>query len=378
LIVYVSELRPDLLDELCGKLYLIVNKVQQNNLKKLVIGSAADFSYASRFVIDLSGLKDTSDEIVEAVSAFKTIYADTRVIVIADREPENSPLFTRLTGLGVYDIVTDLDGDALKKCLTVGMSREEAEKPDVTSRTTAETPAPEPAAVPAPSPAREKIRANRDFKKHKQFVTVAVCGTEPHIGATQHALLMTKFLCCVGFRACYLEANDRRNILYLSRAYSVNANERKRLLQFEGVDMYFDFKLPEIVNGGYDFLIFDFGRFGELEPASFLTKDIKLVVGGTKAWEMPAYTPVFAATEGCRDVQFIMNHAPPGEKDGIRSLMGGYKTHFSDYAPYPFTTGANSDMYKEIFRDFLTVEQTAAQSEPGRTGRTNFFIKWKG
>jgi hypothetical protein len=240
------------------------------------------------------------------------MYAATRVIVIADREPENSPLLARLFGMGVYDVVRDLGGDALKKCLTTGMTREEAagyrvEKPDLTAHVS-DKPAPDaPPTVAAPdAPLREKITANRGFKKHKQFVSVAVCATEPHMGATHHALLMAKFLCGAGFKACYLEANERRNIVYLARAYAVNANERRHLLQFEGVDMYFDFKLPEVIGAGYDFYIFDFGRFAELEPASFLTKDVKLVVGGAKAWEMPAYKPVIRSRTFTRIVAATM------------------------------------------------------------------------
>jgi hypothetical protein len=126
LILYILELRPDLLDELCGKLYLIVTKIRQNNFKKLVIGSAADFSHTSRFVIDLSALKDSTGEVMEAIASFKTMYADTRVVVIADREPEDSALFPRLFEIGVYDIVRDLGGDGLKKCLTTGVTKEEA------------------------------------------------------------------------------------------------------------------------------------------------------------------------------------------------------------------------------------------------------------
>ena len=380
MIVYISELRPDLLDEVCGKLFMIVTKIQQSNLKKLVIGSAADFSHATRLAVDLSALKDTGDEVIEAISAFKAMYADTRVIVIADREPPNSPLFARLFKLGVYDIVTELDGDGLKKCLTTGITKEEAaaykvEKPDLTAHAIdnkAAPPAPHEAMPAEPSTVREKITANKDFKKHKQFVSVAVCATEPHMGATHHALLMAKFLSVAGFKACYLEANERRNILYLARAYPVNANERKHLLQFEGVDMYFDFKLPEVIGVGYDFYIFDLGRFLEIESASFLTKDIKIIIGGAKAWEMPAYNAVFDAVDGCRDIQFILNHAPPAEARSIRELMGGWKTHFSEYAPYPFAAGVNMDMYKDIFRDYLTVERVTANTAV-QTNKKGFF-----
>jgi hypothetical protein len=175
-----------------------------------------------------------------------------------------------------------------------------------------------------------------------------------------------------------LEANERRNILCLSRAYAVNANERKHLLQFEGVDMYFDFKLPDVVSAGYDFLIFDFGRFSEFEPASFLTKDIKLVIGGVKAWEMPAYNAVFEATGDCRDVRFIMNHAPPDERNEIRKLMGDRKTYFAEYAPYPFASGVNIDSCKDIFADYLTIESVQAVSVSARTGKKGFFGYGKG
>jgi hypothetical protein len=388
LIVYVSGLRPDLLDEASGKLFMIVTRVQTDHLKKLVIGSAADFSHASRFVVDLSALKDTTGEVIEALSAFRAMYADTRVIVMAYREPEGSPIFSHLYDMRIYDVVTELDGDALKRCLTTGTTREEAEayraaKPELTAHARDNSPVPtetrpesliDTAVVASePPPAREKITANRDFKRHKQFVTVAVCATEPHMGATHNALLIAKFLCGTGFKACYLEANERRNIFFLARAYPVNANERRHLLQFEGVDMYFDFKLPEVVAADYDFLVFDFGRFGEFEPASFLTKDIGLVVGGAKAWEMPAYSAVFEAVEGSRDVRFIMNHAPPNEHSNIRSLMGGYKTHFAGYAPYPFASGVNLDIYKDIFGDYLNVELIQLAPAPERPGRKRFF-----
>ncbi|MDR1208770.1 MAG: hypothetical protein LBK41_00400 [Clostridiales bacterium] len=367
---YVSELRPGLLDDLCGRMYMMVAIIRQTDLKRLVIGGGSDFSHVSRFVIDLSALKNTTDEVIEAVASFRSMYPDARVVVIADKEPPESPLFARLFSLGVYDVVTDLGDGGLKKCLTTGFSKEEAsayriEKPDLTDKPKEEKPAP-PTAEPEPPP-REKITANRDFRKHRPFVTVAVCATEPHMGATHQSLLIAKFLSSVGFKACYLEANKRRNILYLARTYPVNANERKHLLQFECVDMYFDFKMSEVIASGYDFYVFDLGRFAEAEAASFLTKDVKIIVGGAKAWEMPAYTAVFDAVDKCRDVHFILNHAPPSEARSIRELMGGLRTYFAEYVPYPFAGGVNLEMYKNIFQDFLTVDKIPAIKSPTRT-----------
>jgi len=425
---------------------MIVTKLRQSNLKRLVIGSAADFSHASRFVIDLSAMKDTEEEIAEAIAAFHAMYSNTHVILLADREPPNSRLLARMLEMGVYNIVTNIgvDADALRKCLTTGMTQVEAEvtlaahaahdtasdtmsgaqtavtaqtvsgvspnTPLSTNKTSANDKAQNAVKTPdtsdaievsdtigvtdatqqkgaaiypataKPSLSHEKTTANKSFKKHRPFITIAVCATEPHMGATHHALLITKFLTHIGFKTCYLEANERRNILYLARAYSVNANERKHLLQFEGVDMYFDCKLSDIMQEGYDFLVFDLGRFSEMEVSSFMTKDIKLVIGGVKAWEMPSYTTVFDAIDGngsnarnsgnggIRDVQFILNHAPMSEQKSIRDLMGEYKVHYAEYAPYPFAVDVNVSTYKEVFADFVNVERiTSRAASPANT-----------
>jgi len=410
IVIYLSDLRPDLLDEISGRLYMIVTKLHQQHLKRLIIGSAADFSHASRFVIDLSAIKDSAEEIAEALAVFRTMYESVRIVLLADREPPQSRLLARMLEMGIYNIVmnTGSGADDIRKCLTTGMTQAEADAkcvvqtvepsnghdeltdihvqnkeinkvpPSISSST---VPPPFDQFTPPSRPSSERITANKDFKKHRPFITIAVCATEPHMGATHHALLIARFLTSICFKTCYLETHSRRDIFYLARAYNVNANERKRLLQFEGVDMVFDGKLSELVQAGYDFLVLDMGRFAELEPSSFFTKDIKLVIGGVKAWEMPAYTAVFDAIEqyGAREVQFILNHAPQKEQQAIRKLMGGFATHFAEYAPYPFATSVNLPVYKEVFADYLQVERAIATPMP-QTEKNNHksIFRWKG
>jgi hypothetical protein len=53
--------------------------------------------------------------------------------------------------------------------------------------------------------------------------------------------------------------------------------------------------------------------------------------------------------------------------------MGGYKTHFAGYAPYPFASGVNLDIYKDIFGDYLNVERIQLAPAPERPGRKRFF-----
>jgi len=95
---------------------------------------------------------------------------------------------------------------------------------------------------------------------------------------------------------------------------------------------------------------------------------------------MPSYTTVFDAIDGngsnarnsgnggIRDVQFILNHAPMSEQKSIRDLMGEYKVHYAEYAPYPFAVDVNVSTYKEVFADFVNVERiTSRAASPANT-----------
>jgi hypothetical protein len=223
---------------------------------------------------------------------------------------------------------------------------------------------------------QEKITARKEWKKLRPYIMVGIVGTEAHIGATHTALLTAKFLASVGFRAAYLETNPRRNLPWLARVYPVSGNEKKHLLQYKGVDMYFEFKFQDIVSAGYDFLVFDFGRCGELEPASFLTKDIQLAVGGMKPWELPAYKTIIDSLRGSRNLRFVVNFAPESERESVRNLLTGFTTYFTDYAPDPFAAGVNLAMYKDVFADFISVDQIPARA-PEREKPKKGLFGWR-
>jgi len=361
MIVYVSEKRLNLLDSVFNELLIMeVSRINANHLNNFVVGSGANFSHANTLIVDLSGMKDTGNELIQAFGSFRTLYPDAKVIVIADGKPPDDPIFARLFALEIYNIVVNLADGSIKKCLTVGMTKADAlalqaKKPEAAYKTEQSKDTAKP---------QETITANKDFKKHRRFISVAVCGTEPHIGATHHALLIAKFLSSVGFKTCYLEAHKRQHIVTLSKIYAVNADMSRHLLQFGGVDMYFGFNLSDFTNAEYDFYIFDLGRFGEFEPATLLTKDIKLIVGGVKAWEKAMYPKLFEFFGDNHDVRFLMNHAPPDERDGIRRAMNPYRVYFAEYTPYPFADGVNLDAYKEIFADYLTIQKLEKSEIP--------------
>jgi len=363
LIFYVSEKRPELLDAVCDKLYLAVTQIQDSHIRNLIVGNVSAFIHATRLVIDLSSVRDTTNEIIEAIKAFRSVNDRARVIVIADSEPSGSRLINRLFNIGIYNILVDINEESLKKCLTTGYTRDEAEALCLPLGAPEDEipvhPAPAEEKHPQPAPAaREIITANKDYKKRKPYITVAICSAEAHMGATHQALLMAKFLSSAGFKVCYLEANKRRKIVSLAKRYPINANEQMRLIQFEGIDMYFDINIHQIIDMGYDFYIFDLGRLEEMDAQAFTSKDMRFVVGGTKTWEMPSYDTVLNTPGAERSFSFIMNFTPPREMASIKKMMGEFKLYFSEYVPYPFENNVNIRIYKEMFKQYLTVTRS--------------------
>ena len=114
MLVYVSETRPNLLDDITTKL-MIANfqQIPASNLNNLIIAGGS-LAHATIFCVDLSSMHDPADDIVKAFASFRKMY-ECKIVVIADRELPNSPVFARLFDLRIYNIVVNLGDDSLKK-----------------------------------------------------------------------------------------------------------------------------------------------------------------------------------------------------------------------------------------------------------------------
>lgn len=64
-------------------------------LKKFVIHDMRNLSHYSYFDIDLKALKDTENEIIEAIIAFKTMY-DSRIIIFAEGMDRQDEIISKL------------------------------------------------------------------------------------------------------------------------------------------------------------------------------------------------------------------------------------------------------------------------------------------
>lgn len=384
----------NLLDHIADDIGLTVSKaVEQKNLNRMIVHDVSNFSHISYFAIDLSAISDNETEVLTAIGAFRSMY-DSRIVVITNQDT-SSNLLSSLMEQEIYNIVTAHDPigiqEQLKKCFSpIGMSKEDIDNAYYGYETTKEVLETQPimpvqqkrqrSPIPqkqqpdflSPSVNTPKTILRRKGERLKQHVTIAVCGTERRMGTTHQALLLTKFLHSVGFKVCYLEANKHKAIGLLEGVYDVEKDSKNAgCISLDGVDMYYGYIFSEVAAKGYDFFVFDFGSFEEIPPEVFLTKDIKIVVGGSKAWELAAYEKLYKEMSGYKDLNFILNFVADNEHRNMTQLLKQYKNrvHFSDYAPYLFEKGVNHHVYSKLFDGFIETstgyETPQAQAKSG-------------
>ena len=211
-------------------------------------------------------------------------------------------------------------------------------------------------------------------KKLKQCVTIGVAGTQNHIGTTSQALLITKFLTDLKLNVCYIQANGKEDIQTLEDMYDIT--KKDDFISYENIDMYEKDKTINAMGYGYDFYVYDMGNLQEINDIdSFITKDVRIVVSGTKAWEQDNLLKIFNKLGVLEDINFIFNFTPVEEQSEITKNMGkfGVKTYFSKYVPNPFIPTENEKLYHSLFKDYIAEKSSSLEIVPIKRSIFNLF-----
>lgn len=380
IVLFISDTRENLIDNVINKNFLMLEKIKSNNLTNFVTSNGKSLSHATHLIIDVTSLNDNENEVMSSINMLSKIYIEMRIIVIADSENISKDLLRRIFDKEIYNIITTFTEDELEKCIVTGKTAEEAneffvERPDLSNKEI-EYKKEEQVSDDEQEVTKKAILPNKEFRKYKPYISVAVCGSEPHIGTTHNALLITKFLHDIGFKVCYLEANEVQKIFYLKSFYSQNSNfnERKNLLQCFGIDIYSGFNISDVMSQNYDFYIFDLGVLTETKLVSFLTKDVRIIVSGTKPWELAFLNESINLIGTKNTVNFFLNLSIESEETKIRSFMENLhaSTFFTEYATNPFKGGVNLNIYKNVFKEYILQSEKQVVVEKRKKSIFNF------
>lgn len=202
---------------------------------------------------------------------------------------------------------------------------------------------------------------------------IGVTGVCRRIGTTTAAVQIIKYLQLKGYKACYIEVNETGFVQEHGRFFVSDQDEDLGKVSYEGVDMFYKQEnLQEIFRQDYDYFVFDYGAYSErgFNKTSFLEKDIRIFVAGSKAAEMN-YTKDVLRNEYYMDVLYLFNFISEKEKPDLLEFMDDKadSTYFTVYAPDQFEYVYNPD-----FGRMLPVED--ALEDAGNKKRRGSFL-WR-
>ena len=193
----------------------------------------------------------------------------------------------------------------------------------------------------------EEINNQRDYKK------IGVAGACQRIGTTTQCIQIIKNLMFRGYKACYVQMNGSGYLKeYLSGWFiSEDIDEDIGCIKIEGIDHFYKIeKLPEILQLGYDYYVYDYGSYKEqyFNKTSFLEKDARIFVVGSKPGEFSA-TKTLLDNMFYTDSYYIFNLTPENEKEDLLSLMDekAEYTYFSEVAKDKYIL-SDTDIYEKI------------------------------
>ena len=331
------------------------------SLKRFAIQELKNLNNYTDIIIDITTTKESEDDIIQSVVAIKTMY-NVRVIIVAFGFKEGNSLLSKLFNEGIYNFVNADNYFEQKEQFRNCLSDEGCQYKDaIRFRQKIEM------------GKKNKIVIKKEYKKLKQFVNIAVVGTETHIGTTTQALLITMFLKSLNMNACYICANSKNEISQLEPLQGVI--KKGDMLNYKGIDLYTNDNKIDALKYGYDFYVYDYGVLNEESFENFLSKEVKIVVGGTKAWEMDSIFRCVTQLEKIPDVNYILNFSSNDEKIAFNKYLKNQKNvFFSEYTTDSFNDNVNIKTYHKIFKDYIA-EKSNKIEVIEKKGIFDFFRK---
>lgn len=338
-----------------------------NEVKKL--------AHVRFFVIDLDCLTNTDVEIRDSICGMQRLNDKARIIVVALGRHSDDNLIRSLINNGISNVVLSKDKETAKQEIAKCMSETGRQKEDIKAEST-----------PAFAEEEKIITtvkqhdAPKAIKKEmpivgKSMVTIGVCGVEPHIGTTHHALAITSFLKSLNLKACYLEANVHGDMQKLMEIYDGSSSRicDDGGINWNGIMIYHDYSILDVINAGYQFYVYDYGTCREITSKEFISNDIKILVSGSKPWEFFNYNKVIENIASIPEFYTVMNYSESKQQSALCWYGLEETTFFAEYSPSPFEGKENFGMYNKILRDYVGTGNTSGDTAGLMKIKKRFF-----
>lgn len=319
-------------DFLSNEQGMVIKKLSSTfSFKQFVIYDMRSLNHYSYFAIDLKALKDSEDEIIEAIVAFKSMFS-SRVIFYIEDIKENESLVEGLIEQGVYNIlsageVDELNGEILKSVSNSGMSKRDIEL--------------------KLSKVNGKQCYMPQYSFKKKDIRIAVIGASHKVGTTTMAINLCNYLATIGASVCYVEANNHNHIQQLPSSY-VEMFVKEDSIIYNGVEYL---SLNASNDKEYHFVIYDMGVIARKTINPINNKcDIAILCATAKPYEIEEYDKAVDLLDNDR-VNTIFSFVQDNEKAKLKNRHGN--VFFSKYSPDLFDGEKNKTIWEQILDKYF-------------------------
>lgn len=319
------------------------------NLNRFAVQELKNLNNFKYIIIDINTTSEKEDDIVKTIVTIKSMY-NIRIIIMALGYKEGNSLLSKLFNEGIYNFVVGKDYQTQKEELKASIIGDGRQYKDAI-RFRNEV---------IQNDKRNKVIIKKEYKTLKQFVNIAVAGTQSRVGTTTQALLICAFFNSLGMNACYISNNEKDETSIMQKLVMDKDKQTENMLCYEGIDMYKKSSNMKAIDYGYDFYIYDYGVLTKEKVGDFVTKDTKIIVTGSKLWEFEGLFNTLVMLEELKEKYFLVNFAAEDkQREIIKSRFPKEDRYansifFTEYTPNPFSTNVNLDIYHKIFKDYIT------------------------
>ena len=232
----------------------------------------------------------------------------------------------------------------------------------------------------APEYTRENV--SNIYINKQMATTIGVVGAGRRVGTTTQALQLVLYLKTNGYTAAVVEMNENGHLSSHLNLMPEGQQEKNILdsshFMINGIDIYRERKSVVEAKNLYQYVVCDYGDGSNSDITSFLERDIKIVVGCIKPYEVNLLNPFFALDDN--STNYIYSFVNRELWNDIRIEMGaaGNRTYFAPYAPDIFRYTGDDQIYGQILKETkLTSLSFVSEAEPKKEGFLKRVLKIK-
>lgn len=312
------------------------------------------------FVIDIACFDNTDKEIYDSICGMKYM-TSARIIIIASDRGSGDSLICALRERNICKLILSKDKKAVQReignCFSGTETKDETKVKAFAEKTEI------PVALQIKPRTVETVKRNIPAVS-KSMITIGVCGIEPHIGTTHHAMALTAFLTHNGEKACYLESNIHGDIQKMLDIYAGSKSTVRDdgSILWKGITIYHNYSFLDVLGKGNRFYVYDYGACRDITSQEFAANDIKILVSGGKPWEFYNYNKVISSIGLLPDLYTIMNFSVPKQQSMLFLDEYKDKTYYAEYAPDILEDNSNYGIYENILSHYLKSQENEQRS----------------